>query len=84
MKILKQLSSQEQEKKHWVSTDVVMLEKAEGGYEYLTAGIDKLGKETVSAIYSSQFARAQETAEIINSKHNLDLIFDERLREVFL
>lgn len=45
---------------------------------------EKLSKETISAIYSSPFARAQETAEIINSKHDLDIIFDDRLREVFL
>lgn len=32
----------------WVSTDVAMLEKANGGFQYLTAGIDEKGNELIS------------------------------------
>lgn len=44
----------------------------------------RLATEKVNAIYSSPFARAEETAKIINTKFNIDIIFDDRLREVYL
>lgn len=34
-------------------------------------------------IYSSPLSRAKETAEIINSKHNVEIKYDDRLKEFF-
>jgi phosphoserine phosphatase len=41
----------------------------------------RLSNEKIDAIYSSDFKRAKETAEVISSHHNLDIIIDKRLRE---
>ena len=39
---------EEKKEKKWISTDVVMLEKSNGGFEYLIAGIDEHGNELIS------------------------------------
>jgi len=41
----------------------------------------ELSKLPIKYIYSSDLQRARQTAEIINKKFNLEIIFDERLRE---
>lgn len=45
---------------------------------------ESLTSESIDAIFSSPFARTQETAEIINQFCKLDIEYDDRLREVFL
>jgi broad specificity phosphatase PhoE len=45
------------------------------------AARDKLASCKFDYIFSSDLLRAKQTAEIINEKHNLKIIFDPRLRE---
>jgi len=42
---------------------------------------DKIAKLKIEHFYASDFMRARQTAEIINKKLNLPIIFDKRLRE---
>lgn len=35
-------------------------------------------------IYCSSLARAKQTAEIINEKHGVPIVFDDRLREIYM
>ena len=65
-------------------TDKPRFPLTENGRKKALETSEKLASEKISAIYSSSFARSQETAEIINKKHNLNIKFDDRLREVFL
>lgn len=44
---------------------------------------DELSKTHFDVIYSSPLSRASKTAEIINEKHRVKLILDERIKEVF-
>jgi len=59
------------EQKTRVNTDVVMLEKRNGTFQYLTAGIDKEGKEIISLEESVQ---AQLIAEYSRSKTALPIV----------
>ncbi len=52
-----------------ISTDVIMLEKAEGRFHYLTAGIDEDGKQTVALEEAVRAKIAEEygaTPEVLN------------------
>lgn len=65
-------------------TDEPRFPLTEKGRQKAKETAETLSTEKVSAIYSSPFARAEETAKIINTKFNLDITFDDRLREVYL
>ena len=45
---------------------------------------EKLKDYNFTKIYSSPLMRARRTAEIINTEHNKEIIFDDRLKEFFL
>ncbi|MDP3986600.1 MAG: histidine phosphatase family protein [Nanoarchaeota archaeon] len=53
----------------------------ENGRDQSSRVAERLAKEKICAIYSSDLRRAKETAEIICSPHKLIPILDERLRE---
>ena len=44
---------------------------------------DELANFHFDIIYSSPLKRAKKTAEIINEKHGVEIIVDERIKEVF-
>jgi broad specificity phosphatase PhoE len=52
------------------------------GREQARALADELGAESAAAVYSSDLARAHETAEIIAARLGLPVAVDSRLREV--
>lgn len=45
---------------------------------------DELADKHFDYIFSSPLSRAYQTAQIINSKHNLDIVCDERIKELNL
>lgn len=44
---------------------------------------EKLKNIHIDRIYSSPLRRTKETANVINKYHNLDIIFDDRLKEFY-
>ena len=60
--------------------DIPLNEKGRADAEVLS---DMLKDYKFDVIYSSPLSRAKETAEIINSKHKVDIIFDDRLKEFY-
>ena len=44
---------------------------------------EKLKNEKIDIIYASPLARAKQTAEIINSAHNVEIVLDDRLMEFY-
>ena len=55
----------------------------ETGIEQAKQTRDQLRDKTFDIVISSPLRRAKKTAEIINERHNLDIQFDERLKERF-
>lgn len=45
---------------------------------------DNLADLEFDLIYSSPLLRARKTAEIINEKHGVEIVFDDRLKEFFI
>ncbi|MFC1960938.1 histidine phosphatase family protein [Chloroflexota bacterium] len=54
----------------------------EAGRQQAALVADRLAEQPCAAIYSSDLSRAHETAQIINTHHNLPITTDERLREL--
>jgi broad specificity phosphatase PhoE len=54
---------------------------SELGKQQAKAAADHLDGERIGALWSSPMERAQETAEIINAPHGLEIVTDERLTE---
>ena len=65
--------------RYWGQTDVELSAAGLGQAERLR---DRLAKEKIDAIYSSDLQRASMTAKIIASRHQLDVITCAELREV--
>ena len=55
----------------------------ERGIEQAYQARDNLANINIDVIYSSPLIRAFNTASIINEKHNLEIIIDDRLKEFF-
>lgn len=53
------------------------------GIEQAEQTRDQLQNKTFDVVISSPLRRAKKTAEIINERHNLEIQFDERLKERF-
>lgn len=51
------------------------------GIEQAQSTRDKLSNVKIDIIISSPLKRAKHTAEIINESHNLDIIYDDRIKE---
>lgn len=45
---------------------------------------DELATKHFDAIFTSPLSRAYQTAQIINSKHNLEIVRDDRIKELYL
>ncbi|MBU1159872.1 class I tRNA ligase family protein, partial [Patescibacteria group bacterium] len=58
-----------------------LTESGIGQINYLA---DKIKNEKIDAIFSSPLLRTKETAEIISKKLGIEIIFDERIRELDL
>ena len=56
----------------------------ESGMEQIKHLANKLKGEKIDAIFSSPLLRTKETAEIISKKLGIEIIFDERIRELDL
>lgn len=54
----------------------------ENGIAQAEKARDELGSIDFDVIYSSPLLRAKKTAEIINEKHNIELVLDDRLKEI--
>jgi broad specificity phosphatase PhoE len=60
----------------WTNTSLT-----EKGKQQAKKVAERLKKEEIEIIYSSPLKRAKETAESINRNHNLEIIYDKRLKE---
>lgn len=67
------------EKKTQGHTDIPL---NDNGREQAVRVANIIRKYKIDVIYSSDLLRARETAEIINREFNLDIILDNRLREI--
>ena len=65
--------------RYWGNTDVKL---SDNGFKQAERLRDRLATERIDAIYSSELRRASVTAEIIASKHRLDVITCAELREM--
>jgi len=65
--------------RYWGNTDVKLSETGLRQAEWLS---DRLATDRIDTIYSSDLSRASTTAEIIASKHRLDVITCAELREM--
>ncbi len=61
----------------WIDTHLT-----EKGREEAEKVAQRLKKEKIEIIYSSDLKRARETAEAINKFHNVKIKFDDRLRDI--
>ena len=64
----------------WPENEPILL--TEKGKKEIEIVGEKLKKEKIDLIFSSDIPRTRETSEIIAKKLRLDVIFDERLREI--
>lgn len=58
------------------------IELSDGGYKQVERLRDRLADEHIDAVYSSDLQRARVTADIISSRHGVDIIPCPELREV--
>lgn len=58
------------------------IELTEKGREQIKKAAEKLGKENIDIIFSSDVYRTKETSEIVGKKIKKKVSFDERLREI--
>jgi alpha-ribazole phosphatase len=65
--------------RYWGNTDVKL---SDVGFRQAERLHNRLATEKIDAIYSSDLSRASTTAEIIASKHELDVIICAELREM--
>ncbi len=64
----------------WTSVNSVSLTKK--GKEQVKSAVEKLKAKNVDLIYSSDFLRTRQTAEIVAKILGLKIIFDKRLRDI--
>ena len=65
--------------RYWGNTDVKL---SQAGFRQAERLRDRLAAERIDAIYASDLSRAAMTAEIIASRHGLDVITCAELREM--
>ena len=58
------------------------VEMSDAGYRQVEKLRDRLANEKIDIIYSSDLRRALVTAEVISSRHNVDIITYSELREI--
>jgi len=66
----------------WPEKEPILL--TENGKSQIKNLAEKLKKKKIDLIYSSEFPRAKETAQIIANELGLEINFDKRLREISL
>lgn len=67
----KSTTKSEESSKVWVSSDVITLEKADGGFQYITALIDEKGQEIVSL---EEVVRAKVIEEYADKSEPLNIV----------